>query len=62
VQAAFWCEREGLPRWSALWRNVKAGTRRAAQESCVAYLTSALRELCRASGEARGFPAGRRIS
>jgi hypothetical protein len=62
VEGAFLCEREGPPRWSAPWRNVKAGTRRGAQESCVAYLTSVLMELCRASGEARGFPAGRRMS
>jgi hypothetical protein len=62
VEAAFLCERKGPPQWSAAWRNVKAGTRRAARESCVAYLTSALMELCRALGEARGFPAGRRMS
>jgi len=62
VEAAFLCERKGPPRRSAPWRNVKAGTRRGAHESCVAYVTSALRELCRALHEARGFPAGRRMS
>jgi len=61
VEAAFLCERNGPPRWSAPWRNVKAGKRRGAHKSCVAYLKTALLELCRALREARGFPAGRRM-
>ena len=61
VEAAFLCERNGPPRWSAPWRNVKGGTRRGAHEGRVAYLTTALMEPCRALREARGYPAGRRM-
>jgi hypothetical protein len=62
VAAAFLCERKGSPRWGAPCRNVKAGRRRDAEESCVAYLISALMELSCALREAGEFPAGRRIS